>query len=120
MRQSMTIRLDQEVLSVAKRVAGANNRTLTNYIETLIRKDIAANPPVSEITALNLKDDLFEAYSSGRVTRRVIEEETGLWFGEVLEEMGKRGLKLPKVDSTIHLNDKQLALHNAFFSERAP
>ena len=43
MRQSMTIRLEQEVLNKAKTFAGLENRTLTNYIETLIMKDISTN-----------------------------------------------------------------------------
>ena len=37
----MTIRLDPEVLKIAKVRAAAEKRTLTNYIETLIRKDLA-------------------------------------------------------------------------------
>lgn len=40
MRQPMTIRLDSEVLAAAKRRAEADNRTLTNYIETLLRRDL--------------------------------------------------------------------------------
>jgi hypothetical protein len=43
MRHSMTVRLDQGVLDVARLRARAENRTLTNYIETLIKTDIAAN-----------------------------------------------------------------------------
>lgn len=43
MRQSMTIRLDQDVLNRAKTFAILENRTLTNYIETLIMKDISTN-----------------------------------------------------------------------------
>jgi hypothetical protein len=43
MRKSMTIRLALDVLEVAKVRAKSENRTLTNYIETLIRKDIAGS-----------------------------------------------------------------------------
>jgi hypothetical protein len=43
MRQSMTIRLDPTILSLAKSHANNDNRTLTNYIETLIRKDIGSD-----------------------------------------------------------------------------
>lgn len=120
MRQSMTIRLDTEVLAVAKRVAAANNRTLTNYIETLIRKDIESTP--AEIPSADLvsqQDQLFKAYSTGQITRRILEEETGLWFGEILAEMGKHGLSLPKVDSHMHLNSHQLALYGAIFGGHA-
>lgn len=114
MRQSMTIRLDPEVLAVAKQIAGTNNRTLTNYIETLIRKDIIANAdPLCPIPSNH--DVLFTAYSSVKITRRILEEKTGLWFGEILEELGKRGLHLPTVDSTAHFNDKQMTLYNTIF-----
>lgn len=37
MRKALTIRLDPETLAAAKRVAREDNRTLTNYIETLIQ-----------------------------------------------------------------------------------
>lgn len=40
MRHPMTIRLDSAVLSKAKERAKTENRTLTNYIETLLRKDL--------------------------------------------------------------------------------
>lgn len=41
MRKPISIRLDQNVLAVARRRAKSVNRTLTNYIETLIMKDVA-------------------------------------------------------------------------------
>lgn len=65
------------------------------------------------------KDKLFEAYSSGKITRQTLEEKTGLWFGEILEELGKRGLRLPRVDSSIYWNDKQMALYNSIFCTAA-
>lgn len=34
------MRLDPKVLSAAKRKATADNRTLTNYIETLVKRDL--------------------------------------------------------------------------------
>lgn len=113
MRQSMTIRLDNTILAAAKQIAKSKNRTLTNYIETLIQKDI----PASTLKSRNgvLRDELFEAYSSGKITRLLLEEQTGLWFGEILEELGKRGLKLPLIDSTTHYNDRQRALYEAIF-----
>jgi len=40
MRTSMTIRLDPAVLAEARRRAALENRTLTNYIETLLRRDL--------------------------------------------------------------------------------
>jgi hypothetical protein len=40
MRQSMTIRLDPSVIEAAKGRAQTENRTLTNYIETVLRRDL--------------------------------------------------------------------------------
>ena len=40
MRQSMTIRLDPAVLKAARTRARRQNRTLTNYIETVLRRDL--------------------------------------------------------------------------------
>ena len=40
MRKPMTIRLDPGVLEQARKHAAAENRTLTNYIETLLRRDL--------------------------------------------------------------------------------
>ena len=40
MRQSITMRLDPEILNAARIKASDDNRTLTNYIETLMRKDL--------------------------------------------------------------------------------
>ena len=53
MRQSVTMRLDPNVLKAAKRKAISDNRTLTNYIETLLRRDLqtAADEPTLEVIA---------------------------------------------------------------------
>lgn len=40
MRQSVTMRFDPDVLIAAKGKAVRDNRTLTNYIETLMRRDL--------------------------------------------------------------------------------
>lgn len=40
MRQLMTIRIDPDVLNAARGRATDENRTLTNYIETVLRKDL--------------------------------------------------------------------------------
>ena len=44
MRRSITMRIDPEVLKAARRRATADNRTLTNYIETLVRRDLQTDP----------------------------------------------------------------------------
>lgn len=53
MRQSITMRLDPAVLKAARNKAGSDNRTLTNYIETLMRKDleIEASEPSLDVIA---------------------------------------------------------------------
>lgn len=40
MRQSVTMRFDPDVLKAARRKATRDNRSLTNYIETLVRRDL--------------------------------------------------------------------------------
>jgi predicted nucleotidyltransferase len=41
MRKIVSIRLDEETLAAAQARAQAQNRTLTNYIETVLRQDMA-------------------------------------------------------------------------------
>lgn len=40
MRHSVTMRLDPDVLAAARSKAASDNRTLTNYVETLMRRDL--------------------------------------------------------------------------------
>ena len=61
-------------------------------------------------------DKILSAYSAGNVTRRNLEELTGLWFSDILAELELRGLQLPKVDTKVHFNNKQLSLYNSIFS----
>lgn len=63
-------------------------------------------------------DEILNSYTSGKIARRSVEEATGLWFSDILEELGRRSLHLPKVDTRVHLNDKQLALYNTIFSKQ--
>lgn len=53
MRQSVTLRLDPSLLKAARSKAAGDNRTLTNYIETLMRRDlqIADEEPILEVIA---------------------------------------------------------------------
>jgi hypothetical protein len=122
MRQSMTIRLDKDVLTGVRRVAKDNNRTLTNYIETLIRKDLSSKMTSASDNRKDMDDplidELMKAYSSGAITHRELEDQTDLWFGDVLGELGKRGLPLPRIDSTVHYNEKQMAVYKSVFRAR--
>jgi hypothetical protein len=53
MRQPVTVRLDPAVLDAARDKAGSDNRTLTNYIETLMRKDLrmGTSEPAPDVVA---------------------------------------------------------------------
>lgn len=53
MRQPMTIRIDREVLARAKEEAKSQNRTLTNYIETLLKADVATREGINRKPSRN-------------------------------------------------------------------
>ena len=52
MRQSITMRFDQSVLKAARGKASKDNRTLTNYVETLVRRDLKINSNESELEVI--------------------------------------------------------------------
>lgn len=56
MRQSVTMRLDPSVLNAARNKAGRNNRTLTNYVETLMRKDLQMDAPEPTLEVIAPED----------------------------------------------------------------
>ena len=47
MKKPVTVRVDPELLAAARRCAREENRTLTNFIETVLRQRIASStqPP---------------------------------------------------------------------------
>jgi hypothetical protein len=51
MRQSITMRLDPTVLNEARNRAVRDNRTLTNYVETLMRRDLQMSEPAITLVA---------------------------------------------------------------------
>lgn len=58
MRQRITIRLDPDMLKAARAKAAADNLTLTDYIETVIRRDLlmgAAEPSLEVVGLANLR-----------------------------------------------------------------
>ena len=65
-------------------------------------------------------DTMLAEYSTGAVSRKELEEATGLWFGEILVELSKRGLTLPRVDAAQKFNEKQRALFDRIFQAHAP
>jgi hypothetical protein len=46
MRQPLTVRFDATVVAAAKANAAQGNRTLTNYIETLMKRDLRLSETV--------------------------------------------------------------------------
>jgi hypothetical protein len=69
MRQSMTIRIDQDLLNQAKACAVLENRTLTNYIETLILRDVR---PQSARPASNTTDTSLTVFVPEPSTQRLL------------------------------------------------
>lgn len=63
-------------------------------------------------------DKLLAEYSAGGLSRRELEEATGLCFGDVLSALGERGLSLPRVDSTKGFNPEQMGLLNKVFPRK--
>ncbi|WP_432743315.1 type II toxin-antitoxin system Phd/YefM family antitoxin [Methylobacter sp. G7] len=63
-------------------------------------------------------DEVLNSYSLGHISRRNVVDATGLWFSDILEALGRRGLRLPKVDTRAHYNEKQLNLFNTIFGEK--
>ena len=66
------------------------------------------------ITAQNI-DQFLAEYSEGRIGRRELEQATGLWFGEILSELARCHLALPRVDTRVHFNDAQRRLFQQVF-----
>jgi hypothetical protein len=61
MRQSVTMRFDPDVLSAARGKAICDNRTLTNYIETLMRRDLqlgGAEPTLEVIAPAGIRNSV--------------------------------------------------------------
>lgn len=60
-------------------------------------------------------DPLLAAYSEGRMSRRELERATGLCFGEILSELARCQLRLPRFDSRVHFNEAQRRLFERVF-----
>ena len=48
MKRIVTFRLDPDLLSRARKTAQLENRTLTNFVETVLKKAVEAIPPPDE------------------------------------------------------------------------
>jgi hypothetical protein len=58
MRQSVTIRLDPKILEVAKSKADSDHRSLTNYIELLLKRDAegSGQPELTVFASEDVRD----------------------------------------------------------------
>jgi len=85
--------------------------------KVIMQVDLPENS--QETRPLNTKqlDEILRSYAAGNIARRNVEEATGLWFSDILEELGCHDLQLPRVDTRSHYNDKQLALFDTIFSK---
>ena len=63
-------------------------------------------------------DKALAAYSAGEMPRTKLEELTGLWFGDVLLELAKRNLHLPRFSSFHTYTPEQKALYDKIFMSR--
>jgi hypothetical protein len=60
-------------------------------------------------------EPLLAQYSLGALSRNELERASGLWFGDILAALARRGLPLPRVDSSVHFNPAQQALYERVF-----
>ena len=74
-----------------------------------------ATPVAADVAAVSRLDQLLLKYSKGQLGRKELEQASGLWFGEILAELGRRGWPLPRVDSTVHFNAAQRELYRQVF-----
>ncbi|OFA04807.1 hypothetical protein [Duganella sp. HH101] len=70
---------------------------------------------VAADTASQQLNQLLAAYSEGRISRRELEQSSGLWFGEILAALAERGLPLPRVDTRVHFSAAQRHLFTQVF-----
>lgn len=56
MRETLTLRLNPDVVKAARRKAEADNRTLTNYIETLMIRDVQSEPILEVIAPPDIRE----------------------------------------------------------------
>ncbi|MYM86913.1 hypothetical protein GTP91_06895 [Rugamonas sp. FT82W] len=66
-------------------------------------------------TASAQLEPLLAAYSEGRIGRRELEQSTGLCFGEILSQLARCGLPLPRVDTQAYFNQAQRDLFERVF-----
>lgn len=85
MRETVTLRLDPQVIKAAKRKAQADNRTLTNYIETLMIRDLQRGPALTVIAPPDIRE--YESVPLPGETKAQRERRDAL-FHAILDESG--------------------------------
>ena len=55
------------------------------------------------------------AYSAGKMSRTELEDFTGLWFGDVLLELAKLELPLPRYNSSSRYTPEQKEMYDELF-----
>jgi hypothetical protein len=60
-------------------------------------------------------DEALSAYSAGIMSRSELEKLTGLWFGNVLLELAKRELPLPRYAPSIRYTPEQKQMYEKLF-----
>jgi len=60
-------------------------------------------------------DELLGMFSKGLVERRDVQDETGMFFGDILTRMRRLGLTLPIVRTFERFNSQQRALYEEIF-----
>ena len=73
------------------------------FVEVSVNKE-------SDITHRDKRREMVRQYAGGHISRKVLQESTGMAFGEILSEMAREGLTLPRVDSRALLSDEQKLL----------
>lgn len=66
--------------------------------------------------APSVLDELLQAYSAGDLDQLSLQECSGLWCGDILAELARRGLPSPVVDSVAGYSAAQRALCGEIFS----
>lgn len=83
------------------------------------RKIAVLSAPAAPETAVdsNRLAELAAMYAAGKLAWREIAAETGVSFGDLLAELGRQGLQLPRVTPT--KRPEQVALFNAILQQAA-
>jgi hypothetical protein len=85
MRETLTLRLNPEVIKAARRKAQADNRTLTNYIETLMIRDLQGGSPLQVIAPSDIRE--YEAVPLPGETKAERKRRDAL-FHAILDQSG--------------------------------